>query len=582
MTTTSPAAGLSGKDDDVRTLERLRSGRSIGASGLVLIAVMALAAGACARRQTTKTVIPTEVVSRQNITVTVEATGTVEPIDLVEVKSKASGQITHMPVEIGTTVRRGQLMVQIDTRDVKNAYDQTRAALVAAQARVQVTRAQKKRSDQLFSEQVITAAEHETAMLDDANSQAQLVKARTDLDLARQRLEDATVSAPIAGTVLAKPVSVGQVISSATSSVSGGTTLLQMADLSRIRIRALVSETDIGNVRPGQEASVAVDAYPQRPFRGTVEKIEPQAVVEQSVTMFPVLVSIDNEQGLLMPGMNGEVTMMVDERDGVIAVPTDALRSAREIAAMAKSLGLNPDSVTAQIQAQAQSLMMASRAASDTAGGGLGAGRWRAGGPGGAGGAGVGSGAAGSQGNGAGRGFGRGGGATGSGENGGRFAGRRGGGRDSTGGGGRWRGRSGAMASNGPGAGAGASANNSGGAVASGANRGAGGGSGFGGGRRRTQAVVVKTNKGYEPRAVRIGISNYDYAEVLQGVNEGELVVMLGVVDLQNQRNESMSRIRQRMGSGLPGSGGGAGGGGTRGGSGGGSGGGTNRGGGGS
>ena len=140
--------------------------------------------------------------------------------------------------------------------------------------------------------------------------------ARTNLDLARQRLEDATVRAPIAGTVLSQTVSVGQVISSATSSVSGGTTLLTMADLSRIRVRVMVSETDVGNVQAGQPATVTVDAFPNRAFQGMVEKIEPQAVVDQSVTSFPVLVSLQNPGGQLLPGMNGEVTILVAQRNG--------------------------------------------------------------------------------------------------------------------------------------------------------------------------------------------------------------------------------------------------------------------------
>src|SRR5258705_9737206 len=172
----------------------------------------------------------------------------------------------------------------------------------AAQWKSDISKSQKSRADQLFKEGIITAPELEAATLDLANSQSALVKARTDLDIARQRRDDATVRAPIAGTVLAQPVAVGQVIASATSSVSGGTTLLQMADLSRIRMRAMVAETDIGSVRAGQTATVTVDAFPQRPFTATVEKIEPQAVVTQSVTNFPVLISISNEQGLLLPG----------------------------------------------------------------------------------------------------------------------------------------------------------------------------------------------------------------------------------------------------------------------------------------
>jgi len=160
------------------------------------------------------------------------------------------------------------------------------------------------------------------------------------------------VRAPIAGTVIEKTVSLGQVITSGTSSLGGGTTLIKMADLNQVRVRALVTEADIGTVAPGMAATVTVDAYPDRPFRGSVEKIEPQAVVQQSVTMFPVLVTLSNEEGLLKPGMNGEVSILIDRRDNVLAVPNDAIRNMREAATAAAALGLNPDSVQAQVRAQ--------------------------------------------------------------------------------------------------------------------------------------------------------------------------------------------------------------------------------------
>src|SRR6185436_8390582 len=115
-------------------------------------------------------------------------------------------------------------------------------------------------------------AEHETAQLDYANAQSALVAARTNLDLNKQRLEDATVRAPVVGTIIERTVALGTVITSATGAFGGGTTLLKMADLGQVRIRALFNETDIGQVRAGQTATVTVDAYPERRFTGTVEK----------------------------------------------------------------------------------------------------------------------------------------------------------------------------------------------------------------------------------------------------------------------------------------------------------------------
>jgi HlyD family secretion protein len=113
-----------------------------------------------------------------------------------------------------------------------------------------------------------------------------MIRSRSAVDIANQRVEEAVVSAPVAGTIIEKPVSLGQVIASATNSASGGTILLKMADLTRVRVRALFNETDIGAVVPGQPATVTVDAFPDRPFGGTVEKIEPSAVIQSSVTMF--------------------------------------------------------------------------------------------------------------------------------------------------------------------------------------------------------------------------------------------------------------------------------------------------------
>ena len=225
---------------------------------------------ACTGKKAASIPIPLAAVERRDIVVDASATGAVEPINVVEVKSKSSGQITKMPVETGTLVKPGDLIVQVDTRDVKNQYDQSLADVRAAEAKLQVSDAQKKRSDDLFQGRIITAQEHETAALDYANAVAALVRARTNLDLAQQRLEDATVRAPISGTVIEKTVSLGQVITSATSSFGGGTTLIKMADLNQVRVRALVTEADIGAIQAGMTATVTVDAYPDRPFRGSV------------------------------------------------------------------------------------------------------------------------------------------------------------------------------------------------------------------------------------------------------------------------------------------------------------------------
>lgn len=307
---------------------------------------------ACSGNKNQSLPVTTAEVRRRDIVIDAQASGVIEPINVVEVKSKAGGQITRVPVETGALVKRGDLLVQVDTRDVKNQLEQANADLDAAKEKYDVSKKQKERSDEMFAAKVITAQEHESAALDLRNANTALIRARTAQDLAQQRLEDATVTAPSSGTIIERTISEGMVIASATGSVSGGTTLMKMADLSRVRVRALFNESDIGLVRGGQQASVSVDAYQNRPFIGMVEKIEPQAVVQQNVTMFPVLITLNNEEGLLKPGMNGEVTVTVSELPGVLAVPNDAVRQTREASAIAVMLNLNPDSVSAEIKAQ--------------------------------------------------------------------------------------------------------------------------------------------------------------------------------------------------------------------------------------
>ena len=129
-----------------------------------------------------------------------------------------------------------------------------------------------------------------------------MVRAKVAVENAKDQLDDTNVLAPITGTIIEKDVERGQVISSPTKDVGGGTVLLKMADLGLVQVRTLVDETDIGKIQVGQPATVTVDAFPNRPFEGTVLKIEPQAQTEQNVTMFPVLVRIDNRAGTAPPG----------------------------------------------------------------------------------------------------------------------------------------------------------------------------------------------------------------------------------------------------------------------------------------
>jgi len=284
-------------------------------------------------------------VERRDIVVSAEAAGSIEPILVVDVKSRASGTILQIRAETGDIVRAGDTIVVVDKRDPNTALAQATADMEVAQAQLSNADAAKRRADQMFAAQVLSEQEHEAANLTYANARAQLVRAQASVQNARDQLTDTDVRAPITGTIIAKSVEAGQVIASATRDVSGGTVLLRMADLGEVQVRALVDETDIGKIQPGLRATITVDAYPNRPFEGSVLKIEPQSVTQQNVTMFPVLIRINNEQGLLRPGMNAEVEVHIGQRQGVLAIPNAALRTARDVASAAQVLGLDPRDV---------------------------------------------------------------------------------------------------------------------------------------------------------------------------------------------------------------------------------------------
>jgi len=309
------------------------------------LAVLALAACKSGEAAEESSKITTADVTRGDLTITAEATGTVEPVRSVEVKSKASGEILRLHVDVGDEVGSGALLAEVDPRDVRNRFEQAKADLEVAKARTEISKAQLDRSEELLKGGVITQQEYENARLDYANAQANQVKAETNYELADLQLGDVTIRAPMKGTIISKTVEEGQVIQSASGNVSGGTTLFTMANLDSMQVRTLVDETDMGQIKAGLQATVKVEAFPDRTFRGSVEKIEPQAEVQQNVTMFPVIVSLDNRDGLLKPGMNAEVEVLIDRASDVLLVPNNAVVRMQDVGPAAMALGLDIESM---------------------------------------------------------------------------------------------------------------------------------------------------------------------------------------------------------------------------------------------
>ncbi|HEX6902882.1 MAG TPA: efflux RND transporter periplasmic adaptor subunit [Thermoanaerobaculia bacterium] len=324
-----------------------------GSRVLALLLPLTLAAGlaGCTRGESNEPQAAPDLakVERHDLSISADASGLIEPLRIVEVKSKVSGEVKAIHAETGMELPQGTLIAEIDPRDVRNNLAQMQADIALAQARVETTSAQRRRAEQLSKAGVISAQDLENTQLEETNARAQLVKAKTNLELAQEKMGDVTIRAPIAGTVIEKTVEQGQIIASASGNVSGGTTLVKMADLSIVQARALVDEVDIGRIQPGQRASVTVEAYPGRTFRGSVAKIEPQAVVEQNVTMFPVLVQLENPERLLKPGMNSEVSIDIADRHQVVAIPNESVVNPREAATAGEALGLDEEQLRAKM-----------------------------------------------------------------------------------------------------------------------------------------------------------------------------------------------------------------------------------------
>lgn len=526
---------------------------------LALLTVVACNAGEQVEEAPGLTTMPA---LRDNLRLVAEATGLMEPVRTVEVKSKASGEILRLHVDTGDELEPGALLAEIDPRDVRNDFNQIEADLNVAQARVEISSAQLERSRLLFEAGVITEQEHEAANLDYANAQANLVKATTSMELAELRLSDVTIRAPMAGTIILKSVEEGQVIQSASQNVSGGTTLFMMANLAEMQVRTLVDETDVGQISDGLTATVTVEAFPGQTFEGIVDKIEPQAEVQQNVTMFAVIVMIDNRGGLLKPGMNAEVEILVAERPNALLIPNNALVQFQEMAPAAMVLGMDPDAIEMDRSVFAD-LRAELPAASRPGGGmmaspdGMRAGRAPMGGM----------------------------------DGNARLQELReqlasgeisqeemreqmaqaraenGGGAEAgvNGGPGRGAGRPGADASGDPAAGAderprtgaarGAGAMGMGPGAGQGMMDGMGGAFGDFGSRRQEEGAprpaitfVIHADGTIEARPILIGLNDWDNTEVVAGLGEGEEVALIGAAQLQAQQQEFIDRMRERMG----------------------------------
>lgn len=279
----------------------------------------------------------TVAVTRGSIVDAIEATGTLEPVDPVQIGSQVSGTVVSLGTDFNQQVKKGQVVAVLDPALLQAQVDQSQATVTRLQAeveraRIQVVDAQQKltRSQALAKEQLIPAQDLDAAaILRDANqaalksAQANLVQAQASLEQSRVNLGHTIIKAPDDGVVLSRSVEIGQTVA---ASMQTPTLFVIARDLKTMRVNASVDESDIGRVKEGQNVTFTVDAYGQEVFTGTVTEVRLQPVVTSGVVSYPTVIEVPNAALRLKPGMTATVSIEVARQDDVLRVPVAATR----------------------------------------------------------------------------------------------------------------------------------------------------------------------------------------------------------------------------------------------------------------
>lgn len=279
----------------------------------------------------------TEEVAPANIQNSITATGSVEPVDTVAVGTQVSGIIDKIYVDFNSTVKKGQVLAVLDTKNLTSTLNSAKANLQSAQANMQSAnaalgyqRANYNRYKALYQKGLISANDFESARLSYRQAEEQVammkesvVAAQESVRTAQTNLGYATIVSPIDGTIINKYVAEGQTVAASFSTPE----LFGVArDLKKMQVLADVDEADIGDVRPGESATFTVDAYPDDTFQGTVQQVRLGGSTSNNVVTYKVVISTSNADLKLKPGMTANVTIYTQQKSGVLSVPTKALR----------------------------------------------------------------------------------------------------------------------------------------------------------------------------------------------------------------------------------------------------------------
>jgi len=295
-----------------------------------LIAMLAsLLFSACS--EGTKVTYSTEPVSKQNISTTITATGTIEPVTEVEVGTQVSGIIDKIYVDYNSEVHRGQIIAVNARRpfsaelesNLLSELASAQSNLANAQASLTYQTANYKRYKTLHEKGLVSANDFENARLSYEQAMQQVKVQQQSVQKARTNLGYATITSPIYGVVLSKEVEEGQTVASA---MTTPTLFVIAQDLTDMRVIADIDEADIGGVKEGQRVTFTVDAYPDDTFEGCVTQVRQEATTESNVVTYEVVISAPNDDLKLKPGLTANVTIFTLEKNDVLAVPARALR----------------------------------------------------------------------------------------------------------------------------------------------------------------------------------------------------------------------------------------------------------------
>lgn len=267
--------------------------------------------------------LKTTAVSKGDITQVVTANGQLSAVKNVTVGSQVSGIITDIKVDFNSRVTNGQIIAQIDPSTYQQNITQSEAELSNAQAGLELAELNMKRSEQLKTNDLISASEYDTTLVQLHQAQAVVRLRQASLRKTRVDLERTTIYSPIDGIVISRVVDVGQTVAASFNAP----TLFSIAnDLRNMRIEAMVSEADVGGVEEGQQVTFKVEAFPERQFRGTVTQVRFAPVTNQNVVNYTSIIEVNNDDLKLRPGMTANAYIITAQKREVLRIPNGALR----------------------------------------------------------------------------------------------------------------------------------------------------------------------------------------------------------------------------------------------------------------